>query len=162
MHNSHETSSPAVLSTLAAGIAAAIFLSASVLLTSDSAFAQSPAPQQPSQSQACQCDDDTAKRDKLWPKPNFAELKASLEPGDEIATLEALQLTLSELGDGQTYVWHRAHGRLSGAFQPTASFKDAAGKVCRHVVMLLAAGNYSRKTEGVACRLATGRWQLEG
>ena len=91
-----------------------------------------------------------------------ADLKASLGEADELATLEALQLTLTEVGDGSSYVWYRAHGRLSGVFQPTASFKDAGGRVCRHLEMMLTSGTTSRKTEGIACRERSGVWSLEG
>lgn len=165
MHSSHRSADQLSLSTLAAGLAAAVFLTASVLMTSDSALADQPAAKGPGSSGACRCDDSTSKPQQLWPKQKFAEradAKAALDPNDELATLEALQVTLAEVGDGQTYVWHRAHGRLSGAFQPTTSFKDRTGQVCRHIVMILASGTYSRKTEGIACRLASGRWQLDG
>ena len=53
-------------------------------------------------------------------------------------------------------------GRLSGVIQPTASFKDTAGRVCRHIVLVLTTGVRSGRVEGVACRLTDGRWQLEG
>src|SRR5262249_45549449 len=85
-----------------------------------------------------------------------------LEASDEIATLEALHLALTGVGDGSSYVWHRRNGRLSGVIQPTASFVDRAGRVCRHLILVLSAGSYSKRTEGIACRLATGVWQLEG
>jgi hypothetical protein len=101
-------------------------------------------------------------RDKLWPKPSLAELKATLDDTDAIAALEALQLALTEVGDGATYIWHRKHGRLSGAIQPTASFKDASGQICRHIVVAMTSGSYSRKAEGIACRTKSGVWTLEG
>jgi surface antigen len=59
-------------------------------------------------------------------------------------------------------VWHRNNGRLSGVVHPTLSFKDAAGRVCRHIVLVLTTGYRRGRVEGVACRLADGRWQLEG
>jgi surface antigen len=85
-----------------------------------------------------------------------------LDEKDEIAALERIQFALSEVGDGKTYVWRRWHGRLSGLVQPTASFKDKDGKVCRHLVVLMTTGRTTKKQEGIACRLASGRWQLEG
>jgi hypothetical protein len=85
-----------------------------------------------------------------------------LDASDEIAALEALQLALTEVGDGAAYVWHRRKGELSGIVQPTASFKDARGNVCRHIVVVLSSGRRSKRTEGVACRLASGVWQLGG
>lgn len=102
--------------------------------------------------------------------PHIAELvtaplpdpRLALDESDEIAALESVQLALSEVADGSTYVWHRANGRLSGVVQPTASFKDAAGNVCRHIVVSLTSGMASKKTEGIACRLSNGLWQLDG
>lgn len=101
-------------------------------------------------------------KEKLWHRPKFAEFRYQLDEADEVAALESVQLALSEVGDGSTYVWHRHHGRLSGIVQPTTSFKDAGGTVCRHIVVMLTAGPDTKKTEGIACRLADGRWQLEG
>lgn len=85
-----------------------------------------------------------------------------LDESDEIAALERMQYALSEVGDGATYVWRRWHGGLAGVLHPTASFKDPSGKVCRHLVVLLTTGKLTRKMEGIACRLPSGRWQLEG
>jgi hypothetical protein len=85
-----------------------------------------------------------------------------LDGEDEVAALEALHYGLSEVADGQTYVWHRRHGRLSGFVHPTRSFKDAAGAVCRHVVVTLTSGRYSRRSEAIACRETGGRWVVAG
>jgi len=85
-----------------------------------------------------------------------------LDEKDQIAALERIQYALSEVGDGKTYVWRRWHGRLSGLVQPTSSFKDASGKVCRHLIVLMTTGKNTKKQEGLACRLPSGRWQLEG
>ena len=85
-----------------------------------------------------------------------------LDEKDEIAALERIQYALSEVGDGKTYVWRRWHGRLSGIVQPTASFKDGGGKVCRHLIVLMTSGTNTKKQEGIACRLPSGRWQLDG
>lgn len=134
--------SPA-LTTLAATMLAGFFLFAAVLLSPDFARAE-------------------PKAEASRTPPRSADPKASLDLGDELAALEALQVTLSEVGDGSTFVWYRANGRLSGVFQPTASFKAASGKVCRHLKMMLTSGAVSRKTEGIACREANGVWSLEG
>jgi hypothetical protein len=85
-----------------------------------------------------------------------------LDEKDEVAALERIQYALSEVGDGKTYVWRRWHGRLSGIVQPTASFKDNGGKVCRHLIVLMTTGTNTKKQEGIACRLPSGRWQLDG
>jgi hypothetical protein len=101
-------------------------------------------------------------RENLGPRPKYAEARPHLDASDEVAALEALHLTLAEVGDGAFYVWHGRDGQLSGVVQPTASFKDARGRICRHVVLLLSSGPLTKRTEGMACRLDNGAWQLEG
>ena len=114
-----------------------------------------------------------AERAKRWPKPALAEhvqppqgrapeQKSPLDETDEIAAFEALHLGLSEVADGATYVWHRANGRLSGAVQPTQSFKATNGQICRHIVVSLSSGTMHRRTEGIACRAINGVWNLNG
>ena len=102
---------------------------------------------------------------RIYPSPAAtppAELTHQLDANDEIAALERIQYALTEVGDGSTYVWRRWHGRLSGIVQPTSSFKDPKGKVCRHMVVMLTTGKHTKKQEGIACRLPSGRWQLDG
>jgi hypothetical protein len=142
------------------GFASAVFLAAVVFLGPGIAAAQE---SQPGAGAPCTCPD-PRKPDslRLWPKPKLAEARPALDRSDEIATLEALQVALSEVGDGSSYIWHRPSGSLSGLVQPTASFKDRTGKVCRHIVLVLSSGSRTRRTEGVACRLGNGVWQLEG
>ena len=86
---------------------------------------------------------------------------AADEDSDEIAALEAVRIALTEVGDGGAYVWRRRHGSLSGVVMPTVSFKDG-GRVCRHIRLLLTRGGRVGTAEGIACRLADGRWQFEG
>lgn len=97
-----------------------------------------------------------------WTRPKFADLNIELNENDEIAALEAIRVALSEVADGASYVWHRWHGRLSGIVQPTASFKDPSGRVCRHLVLSMVSSTRSARVEGIACRLNDGRWLLEG
>jgi len=99
---------------------------------------------------------------RLVPDPDQSVVRPMLDATDEIATLEAVHFALSQIGDGSSYVWHRRNGRLSGIVHPTASFKDITGQVCRHIVLELSSGDFARRTEGIACRLHTGVWQLEG
>ncbi len=139
---------------LVAGLAAVVLLGPGLALAGDN---------EPSVTSPCTCPDDRKlDRQKLWPRPKLADLRPVLDDRDELATLEALQVALSEVGDGSSYVWHRPGGMISGVIQPTSSFKDAGGKICRHIELVLTAGAHSRKMEGIACRLPTGKWQLDG
>lgn len=100
---------------------------------------------------------------KPWPRPKFADASPPpLDTTDEMATLEALHMALSELGDGASYIWHQRNGRISGVINPTVSFKNSQGRVCRHVIMSLTAGSHSARTEGIACRMADKSWRLDG
>jgi surface antigen len=114
----------------------------------------------PTATRPCACPERTASEREARPK--YAVLQNNLDEDDEIAALEAIRIALSEVGDGSKFVWRRANGRISGVITPTSSFKDAGGRVCRHIVILLAAGRRTGKIEGVACRLGDGRWALEG
>ncbi len=132
---------PAVVATAFAGVfmAAIVLLAPSLVMAAEPAF--------------------TPRNQTVALGPDF---RNTLDDADEVATLDAIHTALSEVGDGSTYVWHRQHGRLSAIMQPTQSFKDSAGQVCRHLVVMLVSGVANRRTEGIACRLATGRWQLDG
>lgn len=96
-------------------------------------------------------------------RPNFAGLPGQpLTENDEIAALESVQMGLSRMHDGAPFVWRHVNGRLSGIVRPTASFRNAEGRLCRHVVVLLTTGYKTSTTEGIACRLPDRRWALEG
>ena len=88
--------------------------------------------------------------------------KAPRTDTDIAAALESVQYALSNVGDGGTYVWRRAGSKLSGVVQPTRSFRNAKGSVCRFLFMLISQGVKTAKAEGIACRLDDGRWSLEG
>lgn len=131
-------------STIAATLIAGFFMFALILLAPGLALA-----------------DDASLR--LRPRPPAAmDLRAFLDDADEVATLDAVHTALSQVADGSAYVWHRGNGRISAVMQPMRSFKAAGGQVCRQLSVMLVSGQHSRKTEGVACRLPGGRWQLEG
>jgi surface antigen len=85
-----------------------------------------------------------------------------LDEMDEIATLEAIRVALTEVGDGGAYAWYRENGHLNGVVNPTSSFKDGKGRICRHIVLILSAGAQTGKVEGIACRGPDGRWSLDG
>ena len=92
----------------------------------------------------------------------LSELKARLDQSDRLAAMQALELALSELGDGVTLVWQRPERGLVGKIKPVSAFRDDQGRVCRHVVYSLALGTYQRQIEGVACREPDGSWSLSG
>jgi surface antigen len=140
---------------LVAGGLTAFALVASLFISADFATAAEHAP---AEKAGCSCPGGEGKSSK----PRVAEIKAPLDVNDEIAALESVQFALSEVADGSTYVWHRTHGRLSGLVKPTSSFKDANGQVCRHILVVLNGTDSTQKTEAVACRLASGVWQLDG
>ena len=129
-------------------LVASIFIVPAIVLAGQEAKAETP---------ACSCPDA-----QKGSRPRFADLHGPLDESDEIAALASVQLGLSQTGDGTTFVWRRGNGRLSGTVSPTASFRNAAGTICRHIVVLLTTGDKTKKLEGIACRLPSGRWQLEG
>jgi 17 kDa outer membrane surface antigen len=114
----------------------------------------------PAEKPTCNCPGQDAPMREARPK--FADLQSGFDEGDEIAALEAIRIALTEIGDGSTFVWRRANGRISGAVKPTSSFRNVQGRVCRHILIVLAAGTRTGKIEGVACRLDNGRWELDG
>ena len=114
----------------------------------------------PAETRPCNCPDQNGPARQVRPK--FADLQSDLDEGDEIATLEAVHVALTEAGDGSIFVWKRQNGRLSGMIKPTSSFRNVDGKICRHLIIVLAAGPRTSKIEGVACRLGNGRWELDG
>ena len=113
----------------------------------------------PPSAPGCSCPGNGAQKST---KPKFADLKLPLDESDEIAALESVQFALTEVADGSSYVWHRSNGRLSGVVKPLTSFKDPKGGICRHVLVVLNSPDLTKKTETVACRLATGVWELDG
>jgi surface antigen len=90
------------------------------------------------------------------------ELKARLDRSDRTAAMQALELALSEVGDGVTLVWQRPERSLIGRIKPVSAFRDDKGRICRHVIYSLALGNFQRQIEGVACREPDGSWSLSG
>lgn len=131
-------------STIAATLIAGLFMFALILLAPSIAFAEG------------------ASLRSQGPRVPSPDLRTYLDDADEIATLDAVHTALSQVADGSAYVWHRGNGRISAVLQPMRSFKSPVGQVCRHLSVILISGQHSRKTEGVACRLPGGRWQLEG
>jgi surface antigen len=92
----------------------------------------------------------------------FAELRAKLDGSDRDIALNALQVALTELGDGATLVWRRPSRGLTGVIKPVSAFRDGEGRVCRHVTYSLSLGTFVREVEGTACREEGGAWSLQG
>jgi surface antigen len=92
----------------------------------------------------------------------FAELRAKLDGGDRAIALNALQVALTELGDGATLVWQRPSRELTGVIKPISAFRHEEGRVCRHLTYSFSLGAFVREIEGIACREPGGAWSLEG
>ena len=116
-----------------------IFVSASVLLVYVLVAGIAFAADEQATGPRCSCPE--AQRSA---KPRFAELPPVLDDNDEAAALEAVQIALSRTDDGSNYVWRWQGGRLGGVVQPTTSFRNASGAICRHLYVLLTTGVDSR------------------
>ncbi|MEZ5908022.1 MAG: hypothetical protein R3D31_04400 [Hyphomicrobiaceae bacterium] len=149
------------LMSLAATLAAAVLLVAYVLLSPDLANAEPQAKPRAAADQPSRPATLERPPAQAW-RPAPPTRLPRLEPADRIATLEALHYTLSEVGDGTVYVWHREGGVLSGIFKPTRSFMESSGRICRHLVVMLSVGARTKRIEGIACRGLAGRWHLGG
>lgn len=147
---------------LALACASSLFIGSTLILAPGLVHATDPAPSKAPETQTCTCPGGAPESAKPSPRPRLADAAPPLDFSDETATLEAMHLALSEVGDGASYVWHRRGGKISGIINPTTSFKDAKGRVCRHLVMTLTAGERTARTEGIACRMADRSWRLEG
>ena len=88
----------------------------------------------------------------------FAELRARLDGTDRAVALNALQVALTELGDGGK----RPSRELTGVIKPVSAFRDDEGRVCRHLTYSLSLGTFVREVEGTACREPSGTWSLAG
>ena len=99
---------------------------------------------------------------QVTPWTSLADLKSQLDHIDRLAVLEAIHVGLSDAPDGATYMWRRHNGKIAGSVRPTTSYRDAEGKVCRHLVFQLLLGEHMRQIEGVACRQTDRSWLLEG
>lgn len=144
-----------LLETCVLTVLTGVLLAALVLITADPAFPG----ERPSGEARCSCPDAERKSNR----PKFADMsRRRLDERDEIAALESIQMGLSRMDDGTPFVWRHANGHLSGIVRPTVSFRNAAGHLCRHVVVLLTTGYKTRTAEGIACRMPNRRWVLEG
>jgi surface antigen len=91
---------------------------------------------------------------------SFNKLRSNLDAGDAYATLNALHVALSSVGDGQTYVWGRPKRQLRALITPTKSYRNADKRICRNVVVTLSLGSHIERTETAACRAEDKSWQF--
>jgi len=94
------------------------------------------------------------------PIRQLAYLRSKLNYKDHAVAMRALHLALSQVPDGGSFVWQKKKHSLKGTIKPSKAFRNAQGRVCRHVIYALALGRYTRQIEGIACRGEDGRWQL--
>lgn len=92
----------------------------------------------------------------------FAILKEGRLLSDRAAAMESVQIALSRVADGSTYIWHRPSGLYSGSVKPTKSFRTPNGELCRHIVVEMSSEEDFRVVEGIACRGANKVWRLDG
>ncbi len=92
---------------------------------------------------------------------SFSQLRKRLKPADEYAALYALQVALSRLGDGQTYVWGRPKRKLRAFITPVNSYRSENGNICRNIIVSLALGAYIKRIKTSACRASDKSWQLQ-
>lgn len=93
---------------------------------------------------------------------DLRELRAGLGGSDRTVALRALQMALTELGDGVTLVWRLPGRQLTGRVKPKSAFRDETGRICRTLVYTLARGANEKQIEGIACREVSGRWTIVG
>ena len=92
---------------------------------------------------------------------SLKQLRSRLNPADEYATLYALQIALTRVGDGQTYIWGRPNRRLRALITPVNSYRSTDGRICRQVIFTLSLGDYLKRTEATACRATDRSWNIE-
>ena len=100
-----------------------------------------------------------------WPHTTLTRRSSPSKPlnaRDQRAALEAIHFALREVADGSVFVWRRQTGTLKGLVKPTASFRDAEGAVCRHIIFSLSHAEITREIETIACRQDDGSWTLSG
>jgi surface antigen len=105
---------------------------------------------------------DTESAEGAKQRAAFAELRAKLDGTDRAVALNALQVALTELGDGGTLIWKRPSRELTGVIKPVSAFRDDEGRVCRHLTYSLSLDTFVREVEGIACREPGGSWSLAG
>ena len=94
-------------------------------------------------------------------KMSLTRLRAKLRPADEYATLNALLVALSRVGDGQTYIWGRPKRQLRAFITPISSYRNPNGIICREIIVSLSLGSYMKRIETAACRSKDRSWKIQ-
>ncbi|MFD0988456.1 RT0821/Lpp0805 family surface protein [Methyloligella solikamskensis] len=90
----------------------------------------------------------------------LAALRSKLDESDRNVAFNALEIALTQLGDGATLVWKRQKNGLSGVIKTISAFRDDEGRVCRKVKYSITLGTFERSVTGSACRDKDGSWTL--
>lgn len=90
----------------------------------------------------------------------IAALRSKLDKSDRDVAFKALEIALTQLGDGATLVWKRPKSGLSGVIKTISAFRDDQGRICRKVTYAITLGTYEREVVGTACRSQDGSWTL--
>ena len=96
------------------------------------------------------------------------DLVSVLPPVDRLqAKLKAVidanfQKALEKKRSGQKLGWKLPRQAASGMTRPTATFRVAEKRYCRHYVQELRFGKRNHTYYGLACRDQSGRWQIPG
>ncbi|MCF6199491.1 MAG: hypothetical protein L3J67_08855 [Hyphomicrobiaceae bacterium] len=91
----------------------------------------------------------------------FMQLRSKLRPADEYATLYAMQIALSRVGDGQTFIWSRPKRQLRALITPLSSWRHVNGSICRKISVSLVLGTTLKHMETIACRNKKRVWQMQ-
>ncbi len=110
---------------------------------------------------------EAAKIDMKWSSlghqhsTHFLQLRSKLRPADEYATLYAMQIALSRVGDGQTFVWSRPKRQLRALITPLSSWRHVNGSICRKISVSLSLGSTLKRMKTIACRDKKRVWQMQ-
>jgi surface antigen len=102
------------------------------------------------------------KRHSMTEPATIAALRSKLDKSDRDVAFKALEIALTQLGDGATLVWKRPKSGLSGIIKTISAFRDDEGRICRKVSYAITLGTYEREVAGTACRDGDGSWTLDG
>ena len=83
-----------------------------------------------------------------------------LLPSDRVLYDSTTRKGLAESADGQVLSWYNPETGNQGVFRPTRSFTAMSGRSCRHYRTTVAFHDGFASSDGTACRMADGQWQI--